>query len=108
MKKIFIATALLLSASPAFAGTVIVVGCNCSYYSDYIQKNILAVGTRTNPSADELLDCVIKDGKIISGCEAAKMNAQFNCEESARSFSGAVRASVQLHEDACFGQITKD
>ena len=109
--KIAVAACLLLFATAAFAETTNTVQCACTYYADYLVRSTLASGTRTGPSVEEIADCKIEQGKVISGCWAAKMNASFNCEQEAQRFTGQDmfnRPQVSLQENVCFGEISNN
>ena len=106
--KLSLIAVLFIAGSFASAETTISVQCLCSYYVDFIERSTLAGGTRTSPTMDEVADCQIVHGKVISGCWAAKMNAQFNCEVEAERFTGTdllSRPAVAIHNDACYGEI---
>ena len=127
MKKLVLVSLLLL-ASPAFA-TQISISCLCSYDNEGLMgldssnlplnvlrsreelakfQILLVPGTRKNPSADELVDCKIKEGKVIEGCWAAKMNALYNCQTTVRNMinpGSMSMPSVHIDEKACYGAI---
>jgi hypothetical protein len=109
-KIALLALSLGFLSVPAFAKTVISVQCGCSYYLDYISQNILAGGTRTNPTDEEISNCIIEKGKVLSGCFAAKMNAQFNCQQTAWAYQpNDIRPpQVLIHEDQCYGAISEE
>ena len=112
MKKLLCCLLAATVSAPAFAETTISVYCQCSFYEDYIIQNILAKGTRTNPTPEELEECVIEKGKVISGCWAAKMNAQFYCQNIAQArismgYPSLKTPNVMIHDDACYGDISE-
>lgn len=110
MKKLILTVMSVLSLSlPASAKTSITVQCMCTYVEDYIFQALLAEGTRENPTQQEINECVIKDGKVIDGCWAAKMNAQFNCENTVqRMTSNYEYRQGTIDDSACYGLISND
>ena len=108
MKQLSLVLAFCFSAS-ALAETTIFVQCDCTYYADFIGASYLAAGVRKNPSQDEITGCTIVDGKVISGCWAAKMNAQHNCEEYVMMVTGTdilSRPHAMIDESRCYGEIS--
>ncbi|MBK7843015.1 MAG: hypothetical protein IPJ71_04865 [Bdellovibrionales bacterium] len=112
MKKLFIASALILGAAAsavAESTTTISVQCTCSFTSEYNQKVIQIGGSSTDSSDSEISACIIQDGRVISGCLAAKINAQSRCWDQANEASGASfeanKARALILENTCFGEI---
>ncbi len=111
MKKLFIASALILGSASASAEstTTISVQCTCSFTSEYNQKLIQIGGSSTDSSDSEVSACIIKNGRVISGCLAAKINAQSRCWDQAIQASGASfqanRARAHILEQTCYGEI---
>ncbi len=109
--KFLIAASLLLVGSAAFAKTTITVQCACTYYAEYLIRSTLATGTSTASSAEEIAECQIVNGKVISGCGAAKWNARYNCEQQVVRFTGQDmfnRPQVSIDENICYGKISND
>lgn len=111
MKKFFIASALILGSASASAEstTTISVQCTCSFTSEYTQKIIQISGSSTDSSDSEISACIIEGGRVVSGCLAAKMNAQSRCWDQAIQASGssleANKATAYILENTCFGEI---
>ncbi len=111
MKKFFIASALILGSASASAErtTTIFVLCTCSFTSEYTQKIFQISGTSTDSSDSEIAGCLIENGKVLSGCLAAKMNAKSRCWDKAiQATEGSFQsnsAAAHILDDTCFGAI---
>lgn len=111
MKKFFMVSALILGSVSASAEstTTISVQCTCSYTSEYTQKIFQISGTSTDSSDSEIAGCLIENGKVLSGCLAAKMNAQSRCWDKAiQASEGSFQsnsAAAHILENTCFGEI---
>lgn len=114
MKKLFVASALILgsASAPAESTTTISVQCTCSFTSEYTQRIIQIGGTSTNSSDSEIAECLIENGKVISGCLAAKMNAQSRCwDQAIQGTEGSFQsnsATAHILENTCFGEIRNE
>jgi hypothetical protein len=92
------------------------INCQCSYFNqDGIEKIILTAGESNSVTWEDIKGCHLEDGKVVNeedktSCWKAKMNASWNCTQSAQSTQpGRIRPpAVLLHEDSCYGVIELD